>query len=76
MIELDFKYSYFNGETLESFEFANTIELQAKTMEDAREEAQVLMEMVKHLSNKEGAMMDTFYFEYDFLVPQELMEAV
>jgi hypothetical protein len=75
MIELDFKYSYFNGETLESVEFQNIVEMDAKTLDEAREEAQLMMDMVMHISANEGAMMDTFYYEYDFLVPQELMEA-
>ena len=75
MIELDFKYSYFNAETLESVEFQDIVEMDAKTLDEAREEARFMMDLVMHLSENEGAMMDTFYYEYDFLVPQEMMEA-
>ena len=76
MIELDFSYSYFNAETLESVEFQDIVEMDAKTLDEAREEAETLITLVKLIADRDGAMMDTFYFEYDFLVPQSMMEAV
>jgi len=74
MIELEFKYSYINGKTSEPFEFTNTVELDSETMESALEEVEALITLVKLISERDGANMDTFHFEYNLLVPEEMTE--
>ena len=75
MIDLELTIKYFNAETTESVEFTETWVLEAETLADARQEARGILAGEEKAAYDDGAMMDTFYFEYDFLVPQELMEA-
>jgi hypothetical protein len=76
MIDIEMKIKYFNAETLDSVEFTKTFNTDATDMDTARSYAAEMLQTERETAYNHGAMMDTFYYEYDFLVPQELMEAV
>ena len=75
MIDIEMKIKYFNAETLESVEFTETFNTDATDMITARRYASEMLDTEMKEAYDDGAMMDTFYYEYDFLVPQHLMEA-
>ena len=75
MIDIEMKIKYFNAETSESVEFTTIHNTDATDLDIARIHAMALLDDELHDAYEDGAQMDTFYYEYDFLVPQELMEA-
>ena len=75
MIDLEMEISYFNAETTEPVEFTETWTLEAETLADARQEALGILASEEKAAYENGAMMDTFYYSYDFLVPESLLEA-
>jgi len=75
MIDLELTIKYFNAATMKSVEFTETWALEAETLADARQEARGILIGEEKAAYEAGAMMETFYFEYDFLVPQSMMEA-
>ena len=74
MIDIEMKISYFNAETTESVEFTSIFNTDATDMNTARRYASEQLGKSFKAAYDEGAMMDTFYYEYDFLVPQSLLE--
>ena len=74
MIDIEMKISYFNAETDESVEFTSIYLTDATDMNTARRYASEKLGKSFKAAYDEGAMMDTFYYEYDFLVPQSLLE--
>ena len=75
MIDIEMKIKYFNCETSDSVEYTETFNTDATDMVTARRYASEMLDTEMKAAYDDGAMMDTFYYSYDFLVPQELMEA-
>jgi hypothetical protein len=73
MIDIELTIKYFNGQTFKSTEFTTIHLTDAKTLDEAREAARSILAGEEKAAYDAGAMMETFYFEYDFLVPRELM---
>ena len=73
MIDLELTIKYFNAATMKSVESTVIHLMSAKTLDDARQEARGILASAEKAAYEDGAMMDTFYFEYDFLVPEELV---
>jgi len=74
MIDIEMKIKYFNAETTESVEFNSVFNTDATDMDTARRYAADMIMAEWRDALDDGAMPDTFYYEYDFLVPQQLME--
>ena len=75
MIDIEMKIKYFNAESCESVEFTTIYNTDATDMYIAHIHAKALLDDELQDAYEAGAQMDTFYYEYDYLVPQELMEA-
>ena len=75
MIDIEMKISYFNSESCDSVEFTSVFNTDATDMDTARQYAQQMLDTEMNDAYNDGAMMDTFYYEYDFLVPQNLIAA-
>lgn len=75
MIDIEMTISYFNAESCDSVEFTATIPTQLRTIDAAKLEARKLVDEAMKDAYDDGAMMDTFYYEFDFLVPQNLIAA-
>ena len=76
MIDIEMKIKYFNAESLKSVEYTETFNTDATDMVTAQRYASEMLDVEMKDAYEAGAMMDTFWYSYDFLVPQELMEAV
>ena len=74
MIDMEIKVQYFNGRSLKPVEFTTIHLTDAKTLDEAREAARRILEVHKSTAYDNGAIMDTFYYEYDFLVPADMVE--
>jgi hypothetical protein len=74
MIDIEMKIKYYNAETFESVEFTSVFNTDATDIETAREYAAGMIETEMKDAYDDGAMMDTFYYEWDMLVPQEILE--
>ena len=72
MIDLELTISYFNAESCESVEYTKIIETPLRTIDAAKLEARKLIDEAMKDAYDDGAMMDTFYYEYDLLVPQTM----
>lgn len=68
-VTMEGKISYFNAKTLKSveYDFSRTF----ASLENAKMMAPAVIETFEEDAYEDGAMMDTFYFEYDFWVPAD-----
>ena len=65
-IEVLLEVSYFNAETLKSVEYERSVF--CKTVEEAKDIGQMMINEAHSNAYDDGAMMDTFYYElfYEF----------
>jgi hypothetical protein len=73
-ITVELTVKYFDAESCTSVEYVESFDSPVSTLAAAETVAKTMVENSQRDAYNSGAMMDTFYYEYDFLVDPDLAE--
>ena len=71
-VEVELKVCYFNSLDCHGVEYTRTYKFD--TYEEAKQEAPKLVEEAERRAEDDCAMPGTFYYEYDYLIPERVYQ--